>query len=574
MTLSAQGASGDEAATSIASVQRGGRFLSSLALVLTIAFALRFGWAAFATGTIDFEGAEYARLAKNLASGRGYVGIDTPGKNLMFPPLYPFLIAAATVATHNEEQAARLISVVMGTALPLVIYAVGRRLYNHKIALIAAALIAVHPLLVGFSAMGYCETTYITLLFTAVYWTIRAFRSATSPSFAMAGAFFGLAYLTRAEAVIFPLAAFALALLYVWQRGTSFPFRIAQRSLLLPGMFLVLAVPYLLWLHSQTGQWRIEGKSPLNYVTAREIVNGVAFSDAHYGVDADLKERGVWIQSNLTTIQATHFRPFEFARYLQARSKDIIAYTKDTLTGSAIFGSPPLFAFAVLGLFRKRWDHLHAVSQLLLWVIMVVSSAALFGIYYLSPRFFLVLAPIFVLWASNGIVAFTMWARSAVRLFCSSPVKIRWIAGGLATLLAGMIPVVSAPRAAILSEIYTFNRASLPLKGAGEWLNAYAPGQKTVMDASTTVSFYASADWAPFPYCSSDVAMRYLDKRGVNFIVIRDRALNSRPYLKTWIETGIPSSRARLIYNAKAPELGRILIYEWEPVSQERASND
>ena len=42
----------------------------------------------------------------------------------------------------------------------------------------------------------------------------------------------------------------------------------------LPLAFLVLAAPYILWLHAETGQWRLEGKSPLNYTTARGNLGG------------------------------------------------------------------------------------------------------------------------------------------------------------------------------------------------------------------------------------------------------------------------------------------------------------
>jgi hypothetical protein len=40
-------------------------------------------------GALGQEGAESARIAKNLRSGLGYVGIGTPGSDLMMSPLYP-----------------------------------------------------------------------------------------------------------------------------------------------------------------------------------------------------------------------------------------------------------------------------------------------------------------------------------------------------------------------------------------------------------------------------------------------------------------------------------------------------
>jgi hypothetical protein len=78
-----------------------------LLLILLLAFSLRLLTARFLTGPIDSEGAEYARIAENLLSGNGYVGIATPGKELMFPPLFPLLIAAVSLLTHQSEAGLR-----------------------------------------------------------------------------------------------------------------------------------------------------------------------------------------------------------------------------------------------------------------------------------------------------------------------------------------------------------------------------------------------------------------------------------------------------------------------------------
>ena len=93
-----------------------------LLLILLLAFTLRLLSARFLMGSIDSEGAEYARIAENLLNGNGYVGIALPGAQLMFPPLFPLLIATVSLITHQSELAGRLISVSMGTLLVLPVY--------------------------------------------------------------------------------------------------------------------------------------------------------------------------------------------------------------------------------------------------------------------------------------------------------------------------------------------------------------------------------------------------------------------------------------------------------------------
>ena len=142
-----------------------GTILSRLPLLLRflLAFALRLLSALLLTGTIDGEGAEYARIAENLLNGTGYVHC-TPGAELMFPPLFPLLIAAVTLLTHHSEIAGRLISVTMGALLVLPVFYIALHLYSRRVALVAAMLAACHPLLVGFGSTVFSETTYLTLV--------------------------------------------------------------------------------------------------------------------------------------------------------------------------------------------------------------------------------------------------------------------------------------------------------------------------------------------------------------------------------------------------------------------------
>jgi hypothetical protein len=75
--------------------------------ILAVGFTLRLVAVVSFTGPIDPEGAEYARIAENLVAGHGYVGIATPGTQLIFPPLFPFMIAAVSLVTGQAELADR-----------------------------------------------------------------------------------------------------------------------------------------------------------------------------------------------------------------------------------------------------------------------------------------------------------------------------------------------------------------------------------------------------------------------------------------------------------------------------------
>lgn len=162
-----------------------------LVAIVFVSFALRAACAIHFTGMIDTEGAEYARIAQNLLAGVGYVGIATEGQQLFFPPLFPFLIAAVSLLTGDAEVAGRIVSVVMGSLLVVPVYLIARRMYNERIAIVGAALVGAHPLLVQFSTTVHCEPTYLTLVLTAIYMAMRAMDSPTPRNLFIMGGFTG-----------------------------------------------------------------------------------------------------------------------------------------------------------------------------------------------------------------------------------------------------------------------------------------------------------------------------------------------------------------------------------------------
>jgi 4-amino-4-deoxy-L-arabinose transferase-like glycosyltransferase len=144
----------------------------ALLLVLMAFASLAVRLAAFAhwgIGAIDSEGTEYARIAQNLRVGVGYVGMTSPGLQLSFPPLFPLLIAAASLVTPNYEWAGRIVCLVLGSLLPLPVFGIAARLFDRRIGYVAAVLAMGYPVLVKLSFSVLAEAPYITLLLTAVY---------------------------------------------------------------------------------------------------------------------------------------------------------------------------------------------------------------------------------------------------------------------------------------------------------------------------------------------------------------------------------------------------------------------
>jgi len=114
-----------------------------------------------------------------------------------------------------------------------------------------------------------------------------------------------------------------------------------------------------------------------------------------------------------------------------------------------------------------------------------------------------------------------------------------------------------------VQELDSGGRKALPLKQAGLWLKQYAQGSKKIMDTRTIVPYYSGGTLVYLPETDSVRALRYIDSRNPDFIVLTDFSFR-RTYLTEWLQHSIPSPKAELIYTTGlASSENRVAIYRW-----------
>lgn len=543
----------------------------SIVLIGFAAFLLRVFGMIFFTGTIGTEGAEYARIAENLLAGSGYVGIANEGTELMFPPLFPFMIAALSLVTHNVEIAGRLVSVIMGTVLVIYIHLFTWRVYGSRVANVAGALAVLQPLLVLQSTIVFCETTYAAFIFSGIYWIQRSYTDRNILSFMLAGSSYGLAYLTRPEAVLFPFITAILVVASTILTKHRDLRRIVSYTCLLVVISLVLAAPYVGWVSRETGHFRIEGKGPIIYAMDHGIVSGRDPNEVQYGISDDLKKEGVWMASNGSVIRATAVNGAGLVALVQAGLKNCLPIVARKVTLGLAFGSLLFFGLAIFGILRTRWSAGTINDQLLLFMTLGVTFCSLLTHpFNPSARYLFLFLPVMLIWASKGIVDISLWLCHISRnVKCFD---VSWRGSELAVQSAIALPVLLIALFGVLRSPHEWgiDSGEQPIKIAGEWLDRYSPGPKIVMDNNTLVAFHARASYLHFPYANESLALRFIAHYKVKFLVLMSKGFDpSFIYLKKWMESGIPDPRARLIYSAESPLGGRIAIYEWSEVKRE-----
>ena len=141
-----------------------------LIALLVLAALLRLGVICWKPESLAEDRDLYWGIAKHLAAGDGFVHPDLGHPTAYRPPLYPLLLAGLIVVGGGTKLLA-VVQIGMGVATVWLTWRLGRKLGLKSNALLAAAFIAVNPLLIQATALAMTETL-CTFLLVAVLWIV------------------------------------------------------------------------------------------------------------------------------------------------------------------------------------------------------------------------------------------------------------------------------------------------------------------------------------------------------------------------------------------------------------------
>ena len=407
--------------------EQGSRQQTWLVLIILLALVLRLAWSFYADtdprNVWRYDMTLYDYEASQLANGAGYVDYwGLPSAH--WPPGYPMALAPLYFLFDDNPVAARMLNAVLGSATVALLYLLGSRLFDRRVGLTAALLLALFPNQVFFSSLTLTEILFTTLLVLILLLTVYLMLGQRAPPLwqvGLTGALIGYASLVRGEGLL--LVAFILpALLIRWR---SWRRVLTYAAVLLVGMAIIIAPwtvrnvvrmksPILLstsgtealWVgHHAGANGRIsQFDVGVRYATLpnpeREVkINDVALDEAlafirHHPVE-DLK----LIPSKL------------FALYKDdGSSMHWIQLTEFTIPprAGAFFGALASVyywaALLVAAVGARAWFSLHEPGKALL-VGAVVYWTLVFGVVFFGEnRFHFPIIPILSLWAAASLV--------------------------------------------------------------------------------------------------------------------------------------------------------------------------
>ncbi|OQA41144.1 MAG: hypothetical protein BWY52_02664 [Chloroflexi bacterium ADurb.Bin325] len=541
---------------------RARREMLALGVIVLLAAGVRLFWA-LQPRVVWGDEPFYLWLGQSLLSGQGYQFFGLSGVHAS--PLLALLaagigrVAALFGATGPAALASGTVTlyIVCGAALVAPLSAIAWRMYGFVPALFTALVTAFYPALTGGVLLWGTMTEPLYLLLLAAGWwaLLVALEEGRLGAYAMAGAFLGLAYLTRTEAIVYLMAGPLVGLVLYWVFGCK---RTASAWVgvgALAAVFFAVISPYLIVLYEKTGVWQIVEEAGSTYVSAQGLALGSlkSFDAATWGLDPATGEVYYFSETSEQEglLDAIKADPATFVRLLHTNLSDL-----ERILISLRLLPWPFLAVIGLGLFARPWDGPRLRRELFL-------AASLVGIFSFLPFFiqdrYLATALIpALIWIGAGLAALSAWLAESFRAVFARPAR-----GWAAALLVGVLCVaVLLVQTRQLRRVLSVTQSWQPghVAAADVLHEIGVTPQTVIMSRYPAIAFHSGAAWTPTPAASWEEVLVYARAKGAQYLVMDEREAQWRPQLAFLLDPQQAPPELRYI-TTLGDEPRKVIIY-------------
>jgi outer membrane protein assembly factor BamB len=191
----------------------------------------------------------YSQLAFNMLKTGDYLTLQAFGGLAMWigkPPLFMWLMSLAYQVFGVNNFASRFWSAVFGTLSLVLVFYLGKKLYNLHVGFIAAIILGTFTTFYTFARHAMLDITFVSFILASIYFLLLSENpEGTNRYVALSGVFFGLAFLTKqVVALLIPLIAFA----YFIATRRSIKVLFTKRFTRFWQMALLIVVPWLIYM--------------------------------------------------------------------------------------------------------------------------------------------------------------------------------------------------------------------------------------------------------------------------------------------------------------------------------------
>ena len=507
----------------------------SLWLVVLAALALRLVLLVARGDYIVYDEGYYLLLARSLRAGHGYALNGLP--HVALSPLQPVLVALVSAVGVPDLWASRLLAAVCGALLVFPVASLARLAGGPRVALAAAVLTAASPALMTFvpffpgeswNLYFGSEPLFLLLAFSAVAAAVRAEQGGWK-WWAAAGALAGASYLARAEGLVLCGALMLVVSLRLAARRV--PTRAWRGPAVAAAAGLVVAAPYLGYLHSALGRWAVSGRvqaaSPAGAATTSLVENArsggkvleafvwqgrpEAFVQAMYGLDPTgtrmasqywgVRRGPAPLAVTAVPVPATPASTDSAAGATPPRRSSLLVWWQGITT--VVPWWLGVIALAGLALGRRG---------VLVWILPLAVSALLPSLAtYVEPRSLLPLAPLAALYAAIAAIRASDTLAGLWKLRASVVLPA---ALAIALMAPAVRDLVHAwPQTTSLQQVATARR------DVGEYLARHLSAGEIVMSFHPAVAIWADRPWRVLPSDSFERIAAYAEREHAAAVV-------------------------------------------------------
>jgi len=521
-----------------------------LAAILLGALALRLVLLVARGDYLVYDEGYYLLLARSLRAGHGFTLNGLP--HVALSPLQPLLVAALSLAGVPDLWASRLLAAACGALLVVPVAALARRWFDERVAASAALFVAASPGLLAFlpffpgerwNLYFGSEPLYLVLGLGALTAAVRAVEESAWRWWLVLGALAAAAYLTRLEGAVLG-GAIGLVVLGVLARRRAAHLVPRAAAALLVGV--VVAAPYLVYLHGTLGRWAVSGRvqtvatdeapaaSPPGARGPSDAVRAFVWGgdrEALWRTLYALDARGQRMASQYWGVPRLSGRPVAGTTDV-GTPRDLVAgpdgapASRTPLAGAPRTpdverGGPRAFAralvivlpwwFLVLTVCGVVWGR--APRGALVWSLPVVAATlapALLA--YVEPRALLLLVPAGCIFAAAAVVR-------AAEVTARNPGFPR--AASVAPLAVAVLLLLPTARdlARAWPQDLPLQRVASARRAVGDALGRRLAAGAVLVAWHPAVAIYAGRDWRVLPYDGFERILGYARYQGASALV-------------------------------------------------------
>ncbi len=499
---------------------------------------------------VQFDEASYARMAENLLLGHAPWDI-THTSTVHLSVLYPIVTASFAVIIRSYVAAGYVVSVLFGSLLVLPTFMFGKVMWNRRVGLMAAALVAVLPVMIDKSSTIDGQNLFAFWLMCAMFFGYRMQFTKRCMCGMLAGTCLGIAYIDDPTALYYLVVLFGL-LVYIGfrQEVASYANKAASHFVL---MFVLFAIPNIIFLSTQVGGFAIQARPVDELYAAMHNLRPQTLDwdrqmmrlDSSGNLVLPRMQQGdglaVMLVKNPAGVFSAMLRQINFY------------YIRNVAT---LFPAWLLMLIG-LGVFKTVWSRREALKYGY-FALMLLPLATL-PLKWPDVRFMMPYMAIFMLWAARGWLSLESWGVGTVSELLGwkhdNPRRKMVVQAALAA-------VVLVPVAAL--ALWSVARTDYPVqyKEAGQWLKSHGGDGSRIMSRETSTVYYAGATQVLLPYASTTQVLSYGRRQHADFLVISRQEVDQlRPELNGLMNPALAGPGLKMVYRYGAGTGADTIVY-------------